>query len=144
MKKIIQENQIDEDEARVFLNDFYHGIDLLPSVPEVLTREQAASVLSISLPTIDRMLKDKSIQLTKKSLLDYVMKNMIVNRPVILDEENEMNTPGIPMTDEEKDEWQKSFSDIEESINELYANTKTEDTSGFLFSEEDLKQDPKC
>ena len=29
------------------------------------------------------------------------------------------NRPGIPMTEEEKAEWQKAFTDIEESIEEM-------------------------
>lgn len=138
MERIIQENYIDEQQARTFLNDFYRGIDLLPSVPEKLTREQAAAVLSVSLPTVDRMLSAKSIALTKQSILTYVMKNMVANSPVIWgDEENTMSTQGIPMTEQEKDEWQQSFKDVEESIDQLYSE---EESGGLLFTEEDLKQ----
>lgn len=31
---------------------------------------------------------------------------------------------GIPMSDKEKEEWQKAFSDIEECIKALYKNKK--------------------
>lgn len=31
-----------------------------------------------------------------------------------------MNTKGKPMTEEEVKDWQKSFTDVEESINDLY------------------------
>ena len=32
------------------------------------------------------------------------------------------NRKGLPMTDEEKAEWQKAFIDIEESIDSLYVD----------------------
>ena len=39
MDKIIQENYIDEEAARAFLNDCYNGLDLLPNIPSKISNE---------------------------------------------------------------------------------------------------------
>ena len=36
----------------------------------------------------------------------------------------EKKREGLPMSDKEKEEWQKAFVDIEESIKALYKNKK--------------------
>lgn len=79
---IIHDDYIDEKAAKDYLNDDYHGINLLPGVPQVLTALDAATVLGVSVPTIQRMIQHKEITLTRKSLLDYMFDNMLVNKPV--------------------------------------------------------------
>lgn len=80
---IIQENYIDEEEAKKYLNDCYRGVDLLPNVPEKLTVQTMAEVLYVSEPTITRMISAREIRPFKQDILDYIFKNMLVNRPVI-------------------------------------------------------------
>ena len=70
MEQIIQETYIDETAARGFLNDCYKGIDLLPNVPEVLSRQIVSAILNVSIPTVDRMLQDRQVSLTKKKHTD--------------------------------------------------------------------------
>ena len=89
MDKIIQENYIDEEAARAFLNDCYNGLDLLPNIPSKISNEIAADVLNVSMPTIGRMVQDGQIELTRRSLLKYISDNMLCNRPVSWDDEEE-------------------------------------------------------
>lgn len=89
MKKIIQEDYIDEEAARAFLNDWYNGLDLLPNIPSRISNEIAANVLNVSMPTIGRMVQDGQIELTRRSLLKYISDNMLCNRPVSWDDEEE-------------------------------------------------------
>lgn len=88
MKKIIQEDYIDEEATRAFLNDWYNGLDLLPNIPSRISNEIAANVLNVSMPTIGRMVQDGQIELTRRSLLlKYISDNMLCNRPVSWDDE---------------------------------------------------------
>lgn len=138
MNTIILDNDINEEAARNYLNDCYSGLELLPNIPDKFSRLTAATILNVSLPTIDRMLNDKQIELTKQSLLNYIMQNMLVNYPLALDDEEKMNAKAKEMSPESLKEHQKAFRDIEESIAGL--NKKQEELPG-LFSEEDLKQE---
>lgn len=138
MEKIIQEDNINEEAARSFLNDCYSGVNLLPNVPAKVTRQIAAAVLNVSAPTIERMLQDKQLELTKKSLLQYIFNNMLCNRPLVWEDEEKMNAKPRELTEEELADHKKAFKDIEDSIAAL--NQKEEDLPG-LFSEEDLKQE---
>ena len=137
MEQIIQENNINEEAAREFLNDCYKGVNLLPNVPAKITRQIAAAVLNVSMPTIERMLQDNQLTLTRKSLQKYIFEHMLCNRPVNWDDEEKMNAKPKEMSPEALKEHQKAFSDIEESIADI--NKIEEDLPG-LFSEEDLKQ----
>lgn len=135
---IIQDNYIDEEEARNFLQNLYSGIELLPGVPEKPTTQEAAAVLSVSIPTVERMLSEGMLKLTKQNLIDLVMKNMLAEKP-IEEEQNNMNTQGREMTPEELADHQKAFTDIDDCIKELYNDE--EDDQQNLFSEEDLRQE---
>lgn len=134
---IIQDNYIDEEEARNFLQNLYSGIELLPGVPEKPTTQEAAAVLNVSIPTVERMLSEGMMKLTKQNLIDLVMKNMLAEKP-IEEEQNNMNTQGREMTPEELADHQKAFTDIDDCIKELYND---EDDQQNLFSEEDLRQE---
>lgn len=135
---IIQDNYIDEEEARNFLQNLYSGIELLPGVPEKPTTQEAAAVLNVSIPTVERMLSEGMMKLTKQNLIDLVMKNMLAEKP-IEEEQNNMNTQGREMTPEELADHQKAFTDIDDCIKELYNDE--EDDQQNLFSEEDLRQE---
>lgn len=135
---IIQDNYIDEEEARNFLQNLYSGIELLPGVPEKLTTQEAANVLNVSIPTVERMLSEGMLKLTKQNLIDLVMKNMLAEKP-IEEEQNNMNTQGREMTPEEIADHKKAFTDIDDCIKELYNDE--EDDQLNLFSDEDLKQE---
>ncbi|WP_147612649.1 helix-turn-helix domain-containing protein [Treponema pectinovorum] len=80
---IIQENYIDEEAAKQYLNDCYKDVDLLPNVPEKLTVQTMAAVLNISEPTVSRMITAQEINPFKKDVLNYILKNMLVNHPII-------------------------------------------------------------
>lgn len=135
---IIQDNYIDEEEARNFLQNLYSGIELLPGVPEKPTTQEAAAVLNVSIPTVERMLSEGMLKLTKQNLIDLVMKNMLAEKP-IEEEQNNMNTQGREMTPEELADHQKAFTNIDDCIKELYNDE--EDDQQNLFSEEDLRQE---
>lgn len=139
MRQIIQENEIDEEAAYEFLNDCYRGVDLLPNVPSKITPQIAAAILNVSMPTIERMLQEKQLKLTKKDLQKYIFDNMLCNRPVAWDDEEKMNAKARDLSEKEMIEHKKAFSDIEESITGL--TVKEEDCLPNLFSEEDLKQE---
>lgn len=129
MEKIIQEDSINEEAARAFLNDCYNGMNLLPNVPAKITPQIAAAVLNVSMPTIERMLQDRQIELTKKSLLKYIFDNMLCNRPVSWDDEEE--------SAEQKEKAEpKNQSNIPEKKAGLFQWNELS-----LFSEEDLKQE---
>lgn len=134
---IIQDKYIDEEEARNFLQNLYSGIELLPGVPEKPTTQEAAAVLNVSIPTVERMLSEGMLKLTKQNLIDLVMKNMLAEKP-IEEEQNDMNVQGREMTPEELADHQKAFTDIDDCIKELYND---EDDQQNLFSEEDLRQE---
>ncbi len=80
---IITENEIDETAANNYINQEF-SLDLLPKLPEKLTVLVAASVLSVSVPTIDRMVKDGQLKLTKSAVLSYLKANFLVKRPINL------------------------------------------------------------
>ena len=80
---IITENDIDETAANNYINPEI-SLDLLPKLPEKLTVLDAASVLSVSVPTIDRMVKDGQLKLTKSAILSYLKANFLVKRPINL------------------------------------------------------------
>lgn len=143
MGKFIHDDDIDETAARTFLNDFYRGVDLLPSIPGTVTRQSAASILNVSMPTIDRMLQDKSITLTRESILNYIMENFLVNYPVHMDDEDEMKTHGIELSDKELEAHKKAFDDIDEITAPFHKDKHDHQDEQSLFSEEDLKQEEK-
>ena len=82
---IIQNEFIDEEAAVSYLNNYYKGIELLPNIPEELTIIDVATILNVSVPTIERMLNEKQLTLTKTSVLHYIMENMLCNRPINLE-----------------------------------------------------------
>lgn len=129
MEQIIQENNINEEAAREFLNDCYKGVNLLPNVPAKITRQIAAAVLNVSMPTIERMLQDNQLKLTRKSLQKYIFDNMLYNRP-------------LQWEDEEESAEQKEIVEPKKqsAIPENKAGLFYQDEPS-LFSEEDLKQE---
>ena len=129
MKKIIQEDYIDEEAARAFLNDCYNGLDLLPNIPSRISNEIAADVLNVSMPTIERMVQDGQIELTRRSLLKYIFDNMLCNRPVSWDDEEESAA-------QEKKTNPKTQTNIPRKMAGLFQWNELS-----LFSEEDLKQE---
>lgn len=126
MDKIIQEDYIDEEAARAFLNDCYNGLNLLPNIPEKISSEIAADVLNVSMPTIERMVHDGQIELTRRSLLQYIFDNMLCNRPVSWDDEESAA--------QEKKTEPKNQSNIPEKKADLFQWNELS-----LFSEEDLR-----
>lgn len=86
--QIITENDIDETAAKAYLTAG-NDIELLPEVPDKLTVIAAAEILSVSEPTIIRMLEDGQIQLKKSAILAYLDHNYLANRPLNLTQ----NTP---------------------------------------------------
>jgi hypothetical protein len=86
--QIITENDIDETAAKAYLTAG-NDIELLPEVPDNLTVIAAAEILSVSEPTIIRMLEDGQIQLKKSAILAYLDHNYLANRPLNLTQ----NTP---------------------------------------------------
>ena len=86
--QIITENDIDEAAAKAYLTAG-SDIELLPEVPDNLTVIAAAEILSVSEPTIIRMLEDGQIQLKKSAILAYLDHNYLANRPLNLPQ----NTP---------------------------------------------------
>lgn len=88
---IITDNSIDEDEAKKFLKA-ENGLDLLPGIPMEFGISEAAEILSVSEPTIVRMLNDGQIQLNKTAIQNYISQNYLVNRPIPLSQ----NTPKHP------------------------------------------------
>ncbi len=86
--QIITENNIDENAAKAYITA-EKDIELLPGIPENLTVIAAAGILSVSEPTISRMLEDGQIQLKKSAILAYLNRNYLANRPLNLPQ----NTP---------------------------------------------------
>lgn len=86
--QIITKNDIDETAAKAYLTAG-NDIELLPEVPDNLTVIAAAEILSVSEPTIIRMLEDDQIQLKKSAILAYLDHNYLANRPLNLPQ----NTP---------------------------------------------------
>lgn len=86
--QIITENDIDETAVKAYLTAG-NDIELLPEVPDNLTVIAAAEILSVSEPTIIRMLEDGQIQLKKSAILAYLDHNYLANRPLNLPQ----NTP---------------------------------------------------
>lgn len=82
-ESIINENEIDESAARAYL-DTEDDIDFFPGIPEKLTETSAAFLLSVSEPTINRMLEDGQIVLTKDSILTYIKQNYKYLKPINL------------------------------------------------------------
>lgn len=87
MKKepIITEDFIDEEQAKDYLEASYECLDLLPKIPEKLSERNAAAVLNVSEPTIQRMVQTNEIKLEKQSILAYIQAKMLVNRPLKLE-----------------------------------------------------------
>ena len=85
MKKeqIIIGNDIDESAAKAYLNTENY-IDFFPEIPEKLTERCAAFLLSVSEPTIHRMVEDGQISLTKSSILSYIKQNYKYLKPLNL------------------------------------------------------------
>ncbi len=81
---IISDNDIDEDLAKQFFSTAYDGINLLPQVPERLTKNLLAAILNVSEPTIERMVNEKQIALTKTAVEAYIKRNYLANRPINL------------------------------------------------------------
>lgn len=85
MKNIeITDREIDEITAKNFLNTALNSAELLPNIPENLTKNIAALVLNVSEPTIDRMLQEGQIQLKKSSIIAYISQQTLANRPLNL------------------------------------------------------------
>lgn len=82
---IITEDFIDEEQAKDYLEASYEGLDLLPKIPEKLSKTVAAAVLNVSEPTIQRMVQTNEIKLEKQSILAYIQAKMLVNRPLKLE-----------------------------------------------------------
>ena len=82
---IITEDFIDEEQAKDYLEASYEGLDLLPKIPEKLSESNAAVVLNVSKPTIQRMVQSKEIKLEKQAILAYIHAKMLVNRPLKLE-----------------------------------------------------------
>ena len=80
---IITDNDIDETAARAYF-DTENIIDFFPGVHEKLTAVDAAFLLSVSVPTITRMVEDKQICLTKESIKDYIKQNYKHLKPINL------------------------------------------------------------
>lgn len=113
---IIQDSYIDEEEAKNFLQNLYEGIDLLPGVPEKLTVQDAAAVLNVSIPTIDRMVQDGQLKLTKKNIIQTVMNNFLSEKPVFEDEEIEPEQEENPIKNVEKKTCKKVKIAVKEDI----------------------------
>lgn len=128
MGKIIQENNINEEAARSFLNDCYTGMDLLPNVSDRITRQIAASVLNVSMPTIERMIQDRQLQLTKNSLLKYIFDNMLCNRPISWNDEDESSAKTDKSSPKQTNIPEKKTDLLQQKIPSL-------------FSEEDFNQE---
>ena len=88
---IITENDIDEIAARDYLAA-NRGVELFPRIPDDLTVSVAAKLLHVSEPTIERMVADGQITLTKAAITTYIEKNYLANRPINLTQ----NTPNQP------------------------------------------------
>lgn len=86
--QIITENDIDETAAKAYISA-ENDLELLPGIPENLTIIAVAKILSVSEPTITRMLEDGQIQLKKSAILAYLEHNYLANRPLNLTQ----NTP---------------------------------------------------
>ncbi|MDE5898935.1 MAG: hypothetical protein K2H09_06705 [Treponemataceae bacterium] len=82
MDRIINDGGIDEQEAREWLSREYSGLNLLPRVPDECTAAIIAAVLDVSALTVERMLRDGQIALTRRSLEQYIQTNLLANRPV--------------------------------------------------------------
>ncbi|MBR5965388.1 MAG: hypothetical protein IK015_04670 [Treponema sp.] len=128
---IVQDDWIDEEEARRWLNAGYEGIDLLPNVPQTLTPLAAASVLDVSMPTVERMLKAGEIGLTKAGVLEYLEKNVLVNQP--LQWEDEMKIEARQLEGKELAEHEKAFSDMDDNLFDSPDQPS-------LFDQEDLER----
>ena len=81
---IITDSEFDEEAAKKFLFDNYKGIDLLPGIPEKLTENDAAFVLNVSQQTVERLCEDGEIQLSKKSILNYIFRHFLYLAPLDL------------------------------------------------------------
>ena len=93
---IITENDIDEELAKEFLSTTYYDIDLLPGTPENLTVNQAASILNISEPTIERMVQDGQLELTKSFVMAYINNNYLADKPLNLEQKTAPKSPVLP------------------------------------------------
>ena len=81
--QIITENNIDETAAKAYITA-EKDLELLPGIPENLTVLAAVEILSVSEPTITRMLEEGQIQLKKSAILAYLDHNYLANRPLNL------------------------------------------------------------
>ncbi|MBQ9237860.1 MAG: hypothetical protein IJ191_00870 [Treponema sp.] len=90
---IITETDIDETAAKDYLTVPYGNLDLLPCVPVELSVTDAAHILAVSRPTVDRMLTDGQIALTKASLINYIQSNLKAERPLTLTPKTAPDSP---------------------------------------------------
>ena len=88
---IINDKDIDEIAARDYLAANL-GVELFPRIPEKITVSIAAKLLHVSEPTIERMVADGQITLTKAAITAYIERNYLANRPINLTQ----NTPNQP------------------------------------------------
>ena len=90
-EQIFTADNIDPATAKAYF-ETEKDIDYLPEVPEKLTALDAAVLLSVSEPTISRMVKDGQIKLTRTSILAYIKQNFKYLKPLNLTQ----NTPNRP------------------------------------------------
>ena len=88
---IINDKDIDEIAARDYLAA-NRGVELFPRIPENITVYIAAKLLHVSEPTIERMVADGQITLTKAAITAYIERNYLANRPINLTQ-NTRNQP---------------------------------------------------
>ncbi len=86
---------LDSDLIREAVSAESIGVDWLPGIPAILTREECAAVASVSLPTIDRLVQAGTLSevngpgsdsgILKRDLIAYIQANFLANRPIIDD-----------------------------------------------------------
>ena len=79
-----EQNNISNDPELMNDLDTENIIDFFPGAHEKLTAVDAAFLLSVSVPTITRMVEDKQICLTKESIKDYIKQNYKHLKPINL------------------------------------------------------------
>lgn len=91
MKQNVSVNDIDASAANVYF-ETEKDFDYFPGTPEILSTKDAAFLLSVSEPTILRMIEDKQISLTKTSIMTYINQNFKYLKPLDLPQ----NIPNRP------------------------------------------------
>ncbi|MBQ6780239.1 MAG: hypothetical protein IJP62_03290 [Treponema sp.] len=97
MKNITTDDDFDEFAAKNYFAHSYEDINLLPNIPRKFTESLAAILLNVSEPTIKRMVQDGQITLEKQAVLTYIKRNMLVNRPLNLQENTTEIAPKSPV-----------------------------------------------